>query len=60
VSPRHQSERWQLVVSIPEDVIENYLKATIQLGDELTAAGFLRLAKSPKRQAIAPRDKGSV
>lgn len=40
-----QSHRWQRIASLPENLFENFLKTTIESGQELTTAAVLCLAK---------------
>lgn len=50
---KHQSQRWQLLASIPEKVFLEYIEATIQRGQEVAAAPLLRVA----RQQHTPQDE---
>lgn len=40
-----QSKRWQLAALVPEPDFEKYVRGKNQLGQEVTAAGLLRMAK---------------
>jgi hypothetical protein len=44
-----QSKRWQLAASVPDEDFEKYLRGKNQLGEEVTASGLLRIAKSLRR-----------
>lgn len=43
---KRQSELWQLTASVPDQDFEQYIASTRQLGQELTAAGLRRIARS--------------
>jgi hypothetical protein len=43
-----QSHRYQLVASIPENILNGFIEKTQADGKELTTASVLRLAKEPK------------
>ena len=45
---RDQSKRWQHVSSISERDFRQYLKAATALGQEVTSAGLMRVAKQPR------------
>ena len=45
---RDQSKRWQHVSSISERDFRQYLKAATALGQEVTSAGLMRIAKKPR------------
>jgi hypothetical protein len=55
---RRQSELWQLVASVPDADFDDYIRGKNELGQEVTASGLLRLAKSLRssdRHAIHKR-----
>jgi hypothetical protein len=43
---KRQSELWQLAASVPDEDFEKYVRGKNQLGQEVTASGLLRIAKS--------------
>jgi hypothetical protein len=43
---KRQSELWQLVASVPDQHFDQYIRGKNELGQEVTASGLLRLAKS--------------
>jgi len=46
---RDQSKRWQKIASVANEDFERYVKASYDLGTELTAAGAIRLAVSKRK-----------
>ncbi len=52
---RDQSKRWQKEASVPDKDFQRYLTGTCDLGQELTAAGLLRLAN---RLMTSPTSSG--
>ena len=44
---QNQSKRWQKEAAIPDDAFEDYIRKSALLGDEITAAGLMRIAKRP-------------
>lgn len=45
---KHQSQRWQLLASVPENVFYEYVEAAIRQGREVAAAPLLRFASEPR------------
>lgn len=52
---RQQSKRWQSVASVPDKEFEQYLKASNDLGKEVTSAGLLRIAKKTPNPRVDNR-----
>ncbi len=42
---KHESRRWQLAFTVPEKAFKKYIEGRNSLGEEITAAGLLRLAR---------------
>jgi N6-adenosine-specific RNA methylase IME4 len=56
ISPK-QSERWQLLASLPEETFRQHVAAAVGQDQELTTAGLLRLARSHRRAAEPEADR---
>lgn len=48
---KKQSHRWQRAASVPEEMFEKHVAATIESGKELTSAGIISLAKKTSNKA---------
>lgn len=57
---RDQSTRWQLAATVPDEDFERYVRGKNQLGQEVTGAGLLRIAKSLHQRAAAPTRNGEL
>ena len=47
---KNQSARWQLEASVPESIFCQFLRAAHAVGDEITSAALIRLAKQLKKR----------
>lgn len=57
---KSQSRRWQLMALVPDDEFNRYIKASTELGEEISTQGLLRIASvikrrgKPKKSAFVP------
>ncbi|MCA9234317.1 MAG: hypothetical protein KDA44_02545 [Planctomycetales bacterium] len=50
---KHQSRRWQMAASVPDADFERFLQSKNQVGEEITGASLLHLAKTLRRHRPA-------
>jgi RHS repeat-associated protein len=55
-----QSKRWQKQAAVPDSVFERYLQQTNQFGEEVTAAGLMRVIRKVAPLTARHRTKGNV